>query len=85
MKPTLTLLTALLLTPLAALPAADNKIDRQALVTRHNVELVQIDPPSRLQVGNGNFAFTADVTGLQTFYGHTLSNWGWHEEPLPSA
>lgn len=58
-------------------------IDRHALVTRHNVELDQIAPQSGLQIGNGNFAFTADVTGLQTFYGYTLSNWGWHEEPVP--
>ena len=36
-----------------------------------------------LQVGNGDFAVGCDVTGLQTFYGNTLSNWGWHEEPLP--
>ena len=60
-------------------------IDRHALVTRHNVELGKVDARSALQVGNGNFAFTADVTGLQTFYGFTLSTWGWHEEPLPSG
>ncbi len=69
----------------AFLPAADSPepIDRQRVVTRHNVELVQADSRSSLQVGNGDFAVGCDVTGLQTFYGNTLSNWGWHEEPLP--
>ena len=38
-------------------------IDRHALVTRHNVELTRFDPESPLSVGNGEFAFTVDVTG----------------------
>jgi hypothetical protein len=39
-----------------------------------------------LQVGNGEFAFSADVTGLQTFIPcNTLSNWGWHSSPLPAG
>ena len=66
-------------------------IDRHALVTRHNVELTRFDPESPLSVGNGEFAFTADVTGLQTFpeaYDQTiplgtLSQWGWHTAPNP--
>ena len=58
--------------------------DRQAVVTRHTVELRQVDAQASLQVGNGDFAFGTDVTGLQTFCGYTLSNWGWHEEPLPA-
>lgn len=58
-------------------------IDRHRVVTRHNVELDHVDSQSCLQVGNGDFALGCDVTGLQTFYGNTLSNWGWHEEPLP--
>jgi hypothetical protein len=39
-----------------------------------------------LQVGNGNFAFGVDVTGLQTFnpFG-TLSTWGWHNFSLPTT
>jgi hypothetical protein len=64
-------------------------IDRQALVTRHNVVLTKFDPENPLQVGNGEFAFTADVTGLQTFPDAftntiplgTLSQWGWHTSP----
>jgi protein-glucosylgalactosylhydroxylysine glucosidase len=62
------------------------KIDRKALVTRHNVIVTKADSLSSLTVGNGRFAFTVDVTGLQTFpeqYAKgvplgTQSEWGWH-------
>jgi len=62
------------------------KIDRKALVTRHNVKVTKADSLSALTVGNGKFAFTVDATGLQTFpleyqKGITLgtqSEWGWH-------
>ncbi len=67
------------------------KIDRKALVTRHNVQVTQFDTLSSLTVGNGDFAFTVDATGLQTFpdYYHggvplgTESQWGWHSFPNP--
>ncbi len=44
-------------------------------------------------VGNGNFAFTADITGLQTFqeqYSPLVplmieAQWGWHSFPNPSG
>ncbi|WP_106401072.1 hypothetical protein [Actinocorallia populi] len=42
-------------------------IDRQAVVRRHTVELTEADPSHVLTVGNGDFAFTADITGMQTF------------------
>src|SRR5947209_9843460 len=42
-------------------------IDRTALVARHRIKLTQPDASSPLSVGNGEFAFTADITGLQTF------------------
>ena len=42
-------------------------IDRYALVSRHNPTLRGPDPLSPLSLGNGGFAFTADITGLQTF------------------
>jgi hypothetical protein len=66
-------------------------IDRQALVRRHNPLLTQLDPLAPLSVGNGEFAFTADITGLQTFsqaYEQkmplcTQAQWGWHSTPLP--
>ena len=73
-----------LLAPLAGLSAAETRIDRQALVTRHNVVLTHADERCVLQVGNGEFAFGVDATGLQTLYGNTLSHWGWHSFPLPA-
>ena len=58
-------------------------IDREALVRRHTVELTQSKP---IQVGNGEFAFAADITGLQTFEPRcTMSQWGWHSLPLPAG
>ena len=62
------------------------KIDKRALVQRHNVIVTKADTLSSLTVGNGGFAFTVDVTGLQTFpkeYSKgmplgTQSEWGWH-------
>lgn len=48
---------------------SDEAIDRYALVTRHNPVLNEPDRLSPLSVGNGEFAFTADITGLQTFPG----------------
>jgi len=68
-------------------------IDRHALVTRHNVSLTRLDLESPLSVGNGEFAFTVDATGLQTFaelYDQTvplgtLSQWGWHTWPNPGG
>lgn len=41
-------------------------IDRKALVQRHNVRQRRLDPRSPVSVGNGEFAFTIDLTGLQT-------------------
>lgn len=71
--------------------ANDNKtsIDRKALVQRNNVLIQEFDPLASLSVGNGEFAFTTDLTGLQTFYEDyyngvplgTMSNWGWHTTP----
>jgi hypothetical protein len=64
---------------------AQQKIDRKAVVTRHNVQITAIDTLASLTVGNGAFAFTVDATGLQTFperYQNgiplgTESEWGW--------
>jgi len=66
-------------------------IDRRALVARWNPVLHHLDIEAPLSVGNGEFAFTADVTGLQTFpeaYEQTiplatLSQWAWHTSPNP--
>ena len=72
---------------------ANKRIDRQALVSRHNVLLTAPDILSPLSVGNGEFAFTADVTGLQTFAGEyrngmplaTMAQWGFHTAPNPQG
>lgn len=59
-------------------------IDRKRLVDRHNPLITGVDPLSPMSVGNGEFAFTADLTGLQTFPNQykvplgTQSQWGWH-------
>jgi hypothetical protein len=66
-------------------------IDRQALVRRHIPQLNQPDILSPFSVGNGEFAFTVDFTGLQTFpefYATgiplgTMAQWGWHSFPNP--
>jgi hypothetical protein len=84
----------LLLVALAAdrapLTAAGPPIDREALVHRQTVHVNRLDPESPLSVGNGDFAFTADVTGLQSFETvyhkdgiplETLSSWAWHTFP----
>jgi len=65
-------------------------INRNELVTRHNPVLHEIDLSSPLTVGNGELAFTADVTGLQSLYNEyldtlplcTMSTWGWHTKPV---
>jgi len=70
---------------LFATQANAQKIDRAALVGRHNVKVSLIDSLSSLSVGNGKFAFTVDATGLQTFPESyktgvplgTQSEWGW--------
>ena len=64
-------------------------LNRRDIVSRHNPTLRGIDPRSPLSVGNGEFAFTADPTGLQTFPQPyetqmplcTQSQWGWHTAP----
>ena len=66
-------------------------IDRHALVTRNNPSVTAVDSLASLSVGNGEFAFTTDITGLQTFpdvYKNgvplgTQSQWGWHSFANP--
>jgi len=69
-------------------------IDRQALVSRHAPTLRSIDYDSPFTVGNGGFAFTADITGLQSFPiayhenglpTETLARWAWVREENPGA
>ncbi len=69
-------------------------IDREALVTRHNPVVRSVDYDSPLTVGNGGFAFSVDVTGLQTFPTEyhrngipleTLSRWAWVQDENPAG
>ncbi|MET4061858.1 hypothetical protein ABIB35_003435 [Arthrobacter sp. UYP6] len=76
-------------------------IDRKLLVSRHNVRQNSLDPASPVTVGNGEFAFTMDLTGLQSFPASypvgepgqepagtllgTQSSWGWHSIPPAGA
>jgi len=67
----------------------DSGIDRHALISRHNPINTKADTLGSLSVGNGHFAFTVDITGLQSFpeaYNNgiplgTESEWGWHSFP----
>ncbi|HEY1184285.1 MAG TPA: glycoside hydrolase family 65 [Bryobacteraceae bacterium] len=78
----------------AALPLAaanSGKLDREAIVKRHNPVLRAAVIDSALQVGNGEFALSADITGLQTFPAAyeegmplgTMAQWAWHAFPNP--
>ena len=68
-------------------------IDRVALLVRNCPHVTTTDPLSSLTVGNGDFAMTVDVTGLQTFPEHysngvplgTMSTWGWHSFENPEG
>ncbi|MEE1942919.1 hypothetical protein V1L54_26515 [Streptomyces sp. TRM 70361] len=69
-------------------------VDRAAVVARHRVVAGGILGQCPLAVGNGEFAFTVDVTGLQSLPDHyplpdrygqgagtllaTMAQWGWH-------
>jgi len=59
-------------------------IDRKALVTRHNIRWGW-EERGQIPMGNGEFCFNVDGTGLQTFGGNTMSHWGWHSFPLPEG
>ncbi|VXC03194.1 Glycosyl hydrolases family 43 [Arthrobacter sp. 9V] len=78
-------------------PSGNSPIDRKALVQRHNVRQEHLDPRSPVSVGNGEFAFTMDLTGLQSLPEAypvgardelppgtllgTQAQWGWHSVP----
>jgi hypothetical protein len=79
---------------IAAAAAPAPPIDRQAVVARHAPHLTAIDAQAPLTVGNGRFAFTADVTGLQTLPElyqaqgiplETQARWSWHEDANPAG
>jgi len=66
-------------------------INRKQLITKHNPKITHFDTDSPLTVGNGNFAFTVDATGTQSFNNHyekfnfplcTMTSWAWHKTPF---
>ncbi|WP_390612662.1 hypothetical protein [Alistipes onderdonkii] len=75
------------LLPLSHPAYAARKIDRKAVVTRHNPEIREGNLRGPMQVGNGEFAFGFDISGMQTFSdnANTMSNWGWYRFPLPQG
>ena len=62
-------------------------IDRQAVVSRNNPVITEVNPLSSLSVGNGHFVATVDITGLQSYPDdyksgvplNSMSDWGWHK------
>lgn len=85
-----TLLISLSFALFMACQQEDNKtINRFDLVSRHNVIIEEVDSLNSLSIGNGDFAFTVDITGLQSFPEYystgvplgTFSNWCWHSDP----
>ena len=65
----------------------DKPINRQAVTSRNNPIVTKADPLASLTVGNGHFATTVDVTGLQSYpFDYeagvpltAMSDWGWHK------
>ena len=64
-------------------------LDRRALVQEYNPHVKAYENGSFVSVGNGNFAFTVDCTGLQSYLDNregktplcTMSGWGMHCYP----
>ncbi|KAG4412693.1 hypothetical protein IFR04_014158 [Cadophora malorum] len=66
--------------------AISTSIDREQVIGQFNPVRHASSNSTPMQVGNGNFAFGADITGLQTFQPFaTMSSWGWHNFSLPTA
>ena len=66
--------------------------DRLAVLRRHDPVVRSMTRAPVLSVGNGNFAFNVDCTGLQSLPGAynviplaTLSDWAWHSMPPPKG
>lgn len=62
-------------------------INRKTVVQRHNFHITDPKEPGPTQVGNGNFAYGLDITGMQTFNDQftTMSHWSWHSTPPPAG
>lgn len=62
-------------------------LDRRKIVQRNNLHITDVKAPGPTQVGNGNFAYGFDVTGMQTFRDDftTMSQWSWHSTRPPEG
>src|SRR3569833_272304 len=62
-------------------------INRKAMVSRHNLKIIDVHSAGPTQVGNGTFAYGFDITGMQTFNDEftTMSHWGWHSTEPPKG
>ncbi|OGM49326.1 hypothetical protein ABOM_003585 [Aspergillus bombycis] len=71
-------------TTVHAAAASKPVINRQNVVRRYNPIRTNLSTTTPMQVGNGNFAFGADITGLQTLLPfNILSSWCWCNDSLP--
>lgn len=77
----LVVLTTAISSRTAAAATNSTPIDRRALVSRHDIDWPSLT--GEIPLGNGNFAFNADGTGLETVGGNTMCHWCWHSFPLP--
>lgn len=85
------LITTFCLLGLSLFIQAEGKIDRRALLSRNSPQVTAFDSLNSLSVGNGEFAYTFDATGLQSFpeaCSHgvplgTQAQWAWHSFSNP--
>lgn len=67
-------------------------IDRRKVLGRHEPGVTTIVPGAVFAVGNGQLAFSPDVTGFQSLNASysrfpltTLTDWMWHSSPFPEG
>ncbi|KAL0578688.1 hypothetical protein V5O48_003308 [Marasmius crinis-equi] len=78
------LIPALLYVLITLCTSSAQTIDRHSIVSRYNPTRNASSLTTPMQVGNGNFAFGADITGMQTFQPFAImSSWGWKNDSLP--
>lgn len=83
------LLVSAILAVASIATANAEKIDRKSVLERNNPKVTNADPLNALSVGNGHFATTVDVTGMQSYPQNymqgvplcSMSDWGWHSFP----
>ncbi|EEY23826.1 conserved hypothetical protein [Verticillium alfalfae VaMs.102] len=72
-----------------SLPTAGrSNTNRHRIVSDNNIVRTKLinNETTPLQVGNGNFAFGVDTTGMQTYLPfNTMSVWAWHNDTEPSG